>query len=481
MRPTLADLTAGLRASRESVHPSIQAFPPVDWSQVARDLSLDSRAEQAGALEKPASDATGPDSVEHACLAEVERRASKAHEDYRSQLALYDARIERAMVSSHGRVDIEAAGQAALADFVALAVDDLEHFHLITREVQGRQAEYDQFRRANGLTRLPKIVSLREQLFRSIILAIFILIESLLNGLMFAKGSEGGLIGGATQALMFSLLNVGTAVLFALYGLPQLTHVVTARKVLGTALLVLYVTAALLLNLFIAHFRDAFIAHAGQVDMTPLWSHLASHPLALSDAQSWVLCALGIGLNLLALIDATGLEDLYWGYGRVGRMHEKAITEFAETKSACLASLMQRRDSAIEEMSSVIKELQAAEADAQLAMQGRVRLNRDFATYLSHLDSGYQGLILRYREANERARKTAPPAYFRSALQKPASPTLQVPALPDPPRFDMQERNLAIARVEHYIKAINDEYALRVRAYKTLQDVTAEVVSHAAA
>jgi hypothetical protein len=363
-------------------------------------------------------------------------------------------------------------------------VDDLEQLHLITREVEGRQQEYDEFRTANRLIRLPRIVGVREKVLRLLLVAILFLLESGLNGIMFAKGSDAGLIGGVAQALMLSLLNLGSAILLARYGLTQLVHRNPIRKVVGFLAVPVYSGLAVGINLLIAHFRDAFIAHAGEVDMVALKAQLLAHPFVLVDANSWVLCAVGIGFSLITLIDAAGLDDPYPGYGRIGRELAEAIGRFAQAKSQCLDGLMGRRNAAIKDMADVISDLRSLEYDADLAVQGRLRLHHDFVAHLGSLDTAHVSLVLRYREANERARHSLPPAYFRE--QPKATAFLEAPALPDPPAFDTGERQHAIARMEHYISAINDEYKRRVGDYDTLDVLTAAPVrrrqeSHAAA
>ena len=181
---------AKLRDLREPVMPSMQAFPPLEVDQLTRELDLLAKAEAAGKRERPASDETAPDSTELDILADIERRARKGAEDYRSQLTLYEGRIRRALISGDQRVMIEAAGQNALADYLALTTDDLNHLHNDREELEGRARELRDFQVANGLRRLPRVIESREWTTRMILLAIVVILESILNGLFFAKGSE---------------------------------------------------------------------------------------------------------------------------------------------------------------------------------------------------------------------------------------------------------------------------------------------------
>ena len=314
---------AKLRDLREPVMPSMQAFPPLEVDQLTRELDLVAKAEAAGKRERPASDETAPDSTELDILADIERRARKGAEDYRSQLTLYEGRIRRALISGDQRVMIEAAGQNALADYLALTTDDLNHLHNDREELEGRARELRDFQVANGLRRLPRVIESRERTTRIIFLAIVVILESILNGLFFAKGSEGGLIGGVSQALVLSLLNVGGAVLYALLGMPLLRHTGIGQRLVGLLATLAYIAWALLLNLVIAHFRDLFVVNEGQVAMDVLAARLWTAPLHLMEAQSWLLGILGVAASIVSLIDAAGLRDPYPGYGDLGRRHKQ--------------------------------------------------------------------------------------------------------------------------------------------------------------
>ena len=470
MPGVLSDLVNSLGGSREGVLPSMQAFPPLDIERIASALRLQERAEENGKVNRPATDSEVDDVAESDVLAEVERRARKAGDDYRSQLELYDGRIRRAFTSTDQRASIEAAGESALADFKVQTIDDLNHLHNARREVEGREREFDSFRTKNKVSRLPKLVQPRQLIVRWLLLAIFVILESTLNGLFFAKGSETGIIGGVLQAFVLSLLNVGVAVLFATYGLPLVRHVHPMVKAVGVFSVVLYGTVALGINLAIGHFRDLFSQNAGQVVVPDLVERLTTTPFMFVDAESLLLVFLGIGLSLLSLIDAAGMDDPYWGYGEVGHRRTDAVLAYANQNSRCLAGLAERRDSAIRDLTQVIEETRAAELELLLAVEGRSRLHENYRAFLRHLADSYGGLLQRYREANIRARSTSPPARFEKHPVPPNS--LDEPPPLDQPDLSQDARAQLVNRLQHFIKAINQEFEAGVRQYTTVAGLT---------
>ena len=477
MPKSLRELLASMMDSRDGVHPSIQTFPPIDAEQLARELRLESRGTDAGQRELPDTASTVLDVAELDIAAEIERRARKATEDYRTQLDLYDARIRRSMVSVDQRIEIEAAGRNVLADFRVRAIDDLNHLQPAQEELAGRQQEMQDFRTQNELRRLPILKTPRERLFRTVVLAIFVVIESILNGMFFAKGSEQGVIGGVTQAFVLSLLNVGVAVLFAIYGASLLRHSRRVVMAIGVIATFAYLGWALGLNLCIAHFRDAFVANAGNVEWHEVWNGLLQSPFLLSDAQSWLLAVMGISLSILSVIDASGFNDGYPGYDAIGRRCDAAVRAYADEKSECLAGLTNLRDAAIGQMQEVLEVMKSFEYELRLALEGRTRLHRDFVAFFDHASDVHVRLRQTYWEANRRARTSPPPERFSSPAARPTF--LRVDDLAPAPDLAADARGAVIERMDYFITAINEEFEAAVHRFRTVEGLAG--APHAAA
>jgi hypothetical protein len=473
MQGALKTVLATLQRTREGVLPSIQAFPPLDLDQIATSLALDKHAAENGASGQPAPDATDRDLAEFNISTEIEQRARKAQEDYQSQVDLRNGRIRRALIDADSRVEVEGAGQTALSDFNALAMIDRDHVFLTHREVEGREAEYQAFRRQHALNRLPRIVSPREKLFRWLVLVLCLGGESVLNGLYFAEGSESGLIGGFIQAMSLSIFNIGAAVLFALYGLALLRHRRVFTRSIGIFCLIAYIIWAGTINLVIAHYRDAFISLEGKVDLAPLLKQFWLAPLALRDMASLMLCGLGLLFSLIAVIDAKDLDDPYRGYGAVGRSREEAINRYSAEKRNCILTLGQRRDEAIADMGEIVKALRSAEFDLRLNSEGRDRDHRLYVAYIEELATCHEKLVRRYREANQRARSSTPaPSYFVYAPVRPAF--LNPPPISPMPDLAPDARAQAIAHMEHYMRAINEAFSERLEGYEAVTTITSQ-------
>jgi hypothetical protein len=466
MARSVRELVSATMGKPEGELPSIQTFPPLDVDQIARELRLDERAEKAAMAGQPAPNADGPDSAELDILGKIEHCARKAGEDYLSQRDLYEGRIRKSAITPDLQVQIEAGGANALADFRAEVINDQNELHGLLRAVGNREEEFREFRERHCLTRLPKKISKGERTFAFTLLAVLVLLESILNGMFFAEGSEAGLIGGVVQALVLSVLNVGGAALYARYGLPLLFHRRGSGKTMGVFATVVFVMWLVGLNLAIGHFRDLFIAGAGSVQMAELLNRLTTAPLLLGDAKSAILVLLGMGLGLLAVIDVAATRDLYPGYGALGDEREQAMERYAEENARSLAAMMQLRDQTVDDLSSAIELIRASQFDMQQATEGRSRLHHNYRAYLDHLAVVHERLVQRYRECNRRVRRGEAPLYFRTPPARPAF--VEPPVMPSLAAHELDQRAEVIARIDYYIKAVNEKFEQTMPEYQTV-------------
>jgi hypothetical protein len=467
----IAEVLKSLGGSREGVESSAAVFPPVDVEQVANELRLVARGQQDGAANIPTDSDVAEPAAETDVRAEIDRRAGRALREYHAQLDLYEGRIRRAMVAADMRTSIEAAGEGVLADFRVQATDDLSRLEPLRLEVRGRQAELDEFKRAQRLMRLPRHE--RDLWLRGSFLVLLVLCESVMNGMFFAQGSEAGLIGGVTQAFVLSLLNVTWGCALALYGLPQLRHQNTTRKIVGGCSVAVYSAGLVLLNLLIGHYRDLFIQNSGNVPLAVLWRSLQDGPLNLADARSLLLVLIGMAFSVFAVLDMSGLDDPYPGYGALGRRTQQAIDDYGDRRSDCIAELQERRDSAVTQMTQVIENVRAKEHDVALALNGRTRLHEQYVAFVEHLGMCHTRLVQRYREANLRARTTPPPQRLSVVPAPPSSlgPPPDLSAL-TPDRETMRH---VIDRMEFFIREIRKEFETQAGRYPAITELLGQV------
>ena len=155
---------------------------------------------------------------------------------------------------------------AAVSEFRAEAAQGRDELHSLRRHLRDVEAERDDFRRRHRLTRTARWATGGSLTLKIGVLLTLFVFEVFLNGFFLAKGSELGYVGGAAEALIFALLNIGVSFLAGAVGVRELNHRNFIRKLLGLISLVGYLAIALGLNLTLAHYREAagsFVSDAG--------------------------------------------------------------------------------------------------------------------------------------------------------------------------------------------------------------------------
>ncbi len=404
-------------------------FSPPDMNQIISDLRLEQRAGKA-----EAADTTELDILDH-----IERLARKAHEVYLARVDHYEARMRRAVAPAGLRVQIEAAGSSALARIKAQLLLHQNQLNLLLQAFRHSEDEFRQFRQHHGITRPPKYVSPDERRRLLLILLTLVLLQSGLTAVFFVVPVQAGLHDGMLQAVLLSLLNGGVAALYARHGYPYLIHQRRLLQLVGVTVTLLYVIALLRLNIAIAEVRD---------------SSLMADRILLSDAGSLILILLGCSIGLAAVLNVAARRDPYPGYARVAIARQRAVQWYAQESARSLAHILELRNRTVDDLRGAVQLIAEAERHLVRAVVGRWSTHQEYLVYLQHLAGVHQSLVRRYRELNPRVRE----GQASANMQKPALRPMfaEPPSLADL-RLEEDVRSEVIARIEYYIKAVNDE------------------------
>jgi hypothetical protein len=128
------------------------------------------------------------------------------------------------------------------------------------REERSRLAELERFKAENRLTRDAHYPA--SPLLGFGILAILILVEAAINGVLFAETNDRGLFGGWLEAMALAITNVGVAFLVGSIVFPQMNRRGLPAKAGAATLSLAGVFALVAVNLFGAHYRDFRAAFA---------------------------------------------------------------------------------------------------------------------------------------------------------------------------------------------------------------------------
>jgi len=117
-------------------------------------------------------------------------------------------------------------------------------------------------------------------------------------------------------------------------------------------------------------------------------------------------------------------------------------------------------------LSSAIELIRGSQFRMQEAIEGRTRLHHSFKAYLEHLAVVHERLVQRYRECNRRVRRGEGPGYFRVPPARPSF--VDPPVLTSVPAYELDARDEVVARIDHYIQAVNEKFEQTMPEYQTV-------------
>ncbi len=389
---------------------------------VIETLSVQQLAERTGKKNLPAEDASNLDGNERHIAAHISEEVTKSRDLSISQLNGLIERL-RALDFQSALVHLKNVSKSKESRISTITSEAKREFASLNAEIEETQAQLDNFKHANKLNRVADFPDSRVMYF-SIIVFILIL-ETGLNGYFFGKGSDFGYLGGATQAFIISIVNVFLAFITGRFILPYKNHINTPKS-LGALVLTFCMFLVLVgFNLFVAHYRDAFILDPDNA-MNLVVPNFQAAPFSLHDFDSWLLWILGCLMSLGIIYDAYAMDDAYPSYGALVRKLEGYKYEYAELRDEVIEEIrMLRRDydKEIEKLNDELEEQQDILRNT-LAMKDNIVKN--YSEHLVQLEQVGIAVIQTYRDENCRHRDTPPPAYFNEPWVLEVKPSLEV-------------------------------------------------------
>jgi hypothetical protein len=276
----------------------------------------------------------------------------------------------------------------------------------------------DDFKIEHRLTRTAHYPDVK--FFNWSILAFALTIETLLNGFFFSKGSDLGLVGGLFQAFIIALINVAVGYVVGAKALPYWFHKKTAYRVLAGIGALVYVAFIVVGNLGVGHYREAYMVDPDQAAIKSLASFLRN-PLGLELIDSWMLFILGMACSLIALSDAFVMDDRYPGYGKLTRRFHEAELDYVDEKKGTYDRLEAMKAEMLAEIDVIVKSITVQRAELKRTDEAVRRLVDRYDAHSTYLEQCCNGLLTRYRSANQKRRNTAVPRHFAEAWEMDAT------------------------------------------------------------
>lgn len=462
----LGELLRYLKGTRNAVVPALSRFDNLDPTQLASDLDVADKGSARGSEDLPATEERS-DTVEHEIRSRITQTARRSIGEFNNLLKLYDERLAEAAIEQQILVRVDEAAKHGLSMYKAEVSGTRVSLRTVREYVAETRADYVSFRSRHRLGRPADLVSSDQRLFRYFIVGIVMVAETVVNGVFFAQGSTGGIIGGVGVAAGLSFLNVVVAAVSGRYATRYLRHVSIAARAFAALTLIASLAGALALNAFIAHYRDLYVVNEGVVPLAAVLDNLTTRWAVFLDTNSLILFALGLTFHGMAVISFFGMDDPYPGYAKVSLARDTANGTYATEHAEAMNRLTAHKERSSSEMMEILDEFARRRRDYGLALQSRMALISELDAHMAHLRECAIQVMTIYREANRRARRTAPPKFFAEA------PRLDLPERPHPhpPPLTSSDEKLeeAVKTMREYIERINAEYQSALDSVESIE------------
>lgn len=391
-------------------------FEQYDFDELKDELNIVALAKLQARENKPPSDSQYLDANEQKITTFFADKLSIVKQEIYKKVASYDHMAMRVSDITTILAEAKYASEEFIQNITTFQEGAKQRIKEVKHEYSVRKNDLEKFKQKNNITREASYPH-SKVLYIGIIMLI-LLSETSLNAYFFAKGNELGLIGGAAQALIISLINIVFAFFMGGYLVKKLNLV---RK---SPILKYGVLSALILGFIAIFFFNLLVGHLRvQLGIDPDNAYVNSiitftqNPFGLNEFDSIILVLVGLLSFLIAFTDFYKMDDEYPHYGDLDRKFQEAQMEFSELKEELL-------DEIGRSSTSILNKLETRQMTAKVIMQElmevpifRQKLQDHYNEYYHYLNNTYNAMLGLYREINNDNRTDEAPAYFRERLE----------------------------------------------------------------
>ena len=387
--------------------PTGAIFPSIDEDKIIREMKLTEEGRRRGEKNLPESEAGSLDSVETKILSRVEEIRRRGLENYQNNKEIYSKRVANAQ-SAH--LAVKTIAYKAEGDFRGDIKDWRNRLTGLVDRLRGWDKARTAFRVKHGLDR-PAFASPNTALTVFLVISA-VVVESALNGYLFASKNEFGLVGGVMLAVLVSVANVSLSGLAGQFS-RLARHRGFLKRLAGWMIILAWIGLAFGFNLAVAHFRDAVeTLDSWEVALQRSVENLVNAPLGLASMESWLLLVLGCTISIGTFLKFALSGEPYIGYAKTSAQWDRALRTFDDAVHEALAQLSEKRDEAVEELQDAERDVRESIGDAVDALYGQTMIKSHLATFLEQCDLKTNVLLQTYRDANRSARSESAPPHF---------------------------------------------------------------------
>lgn len=417
-------------------------FNEIDIQKNKKKMRLKEVGAQRGASNLPRTDAIEIDDTEEQIVSWINSEAKSAAENIHDHLQSFQYRMQN-MRGVGNVAKMEQITSAAEGEFSAKVLARKAELFTTREAVSHIKARFEGFKSKHGLEGDASYPESRFYHFSIVLLLVGV--ETIVNGQFFGKASEGGLLGGITEAFAFSAINAVLGFFLGFYVTRLCLAPNLIKKAIGVLLCILVPLCMLFINLLLAWYRANLTALAeGAVFDSAKAILISSDPAlsigtlgavqhftvtlvsSLNSLDSILLFALGVLCCIIITIDFWLIDDPFPGFGRLSREYKAKIETYADMKSAILDELSETQQESHKALDEVLNNVSAMSSETETIHEAQNRWRRLYDAHLDHLEDAGRQLLKFYRASNEASRTTDVPLHFNQPW------VLKRPPLPEP-------------------------------------------------
>lgn len=391
---------------------------PIDVDHLANELRLIARGKENGSQEQPATTSSSLDAVEQEIIGRIVAEWTLQREHLITMLKAYRDRLAELNAASE-IAQLRVTASVAITKFKQHKQEARGDLARLRNAYVGARDELRDFRIKHTRVHPARNPSGRWTTIG--LLVVMIALESIMNGLFFAKGSERGLIGGVGTAFGISLVNVLFCFFLGLVPARFINWRGWIVRILAWLVTAGGLTALLFIHLFAGHLRDATAATSEARAYGVAIGKILTQPWQLADISSWYLFALGTLFGLISFWKGYRHDDPYPYYGDISRREQIAAEQYNEEHRDFFSELEDVRDETIKRFEDGIANIPEYVSKSHQVRAARSALIEKFRAYEQIVAQAGNQLLATYRDSNRRQRHSPAPAHFSSQWSLPAS------------------------------------------------------------
>ncbi len=454
-----------------------EEYVRLDTDAWLRDHGIREESRKRGEKNFPKADEADFDDIHYKIHAWVNHRGRKCQGDVSQHLADFVQQLND--IEKEEDLTILEHKVAEIAHDATIRVEqrvkhDRDGLTRLEKEVREGTKEYEDFRRAAGLQRLPYYGGRRSA---SLIILACALIEVILNASLLMDVNPFGLLGALMQMGLITAVNILIGWLVMGFAL-RCRNLVSRTQSLAAWLVIAFLIPIIgSFNLLVGHFRDSMQAAIDGIVTNPLsmlendaLPRMISDPLGLDSFQSSLLVILGILFFGVASWKGYQWDDPYPGYGRRQRQLNAIKDKYRGALNEARHGIQGVYEDCVSRLADIRHRLEIKNNKWKDLCERGARIVREYPVHLRQYQDDLNFLIAAYRTENQHARTDSSPRFFSERLQIDGE--ILVPPSFEPPA-ETSRKGVA-TRIHEAIEQVQQAYHSASQEYSSLEEITAE-------